>query len=346
MQNKVICKQDLINFVDNLIQKKAAEEIVGVKANDGKYAFGELANATELCLDYDVTLLPPKKYFLPQRETVLRFKLGDKPSVEPVVEAKPMIIIGVHPYDIKAIELCDVVYGSTNPPDPNYVLKRDRATILGVDCLNPNPEAFCSSLGTAAVESGFDLMVTDIGDSYVVAVGTAKGGELLKKYAETKDATESELAQRDNQRKQALGKYEVSLSMPPQEVPKLLEAVWDSPVFKEKSDNCLSCGSCVMVCPTCVCFDVQDDVALTLDKGERYRQWDGCMLVDFAKVATGENFREDREKRFRHRMYRKGVYLMARYGKLGCVGCGRCALACLAQIASPAETFNLLKEAS
>jgi len=345
MQNKIISKQDLVSFVNNLIKEKAAEEIVGVKASDGKYAFGELANASELCLDYDVTLLPPKKYFLPQKETVLKFKLGAKPSVEPVADAKSIIIIGVHPYDIKAIELCDAVYTSTNP-DPNYLLKRNKATIIGIDCLNPNPKAFCPSLGTATVESGFDLMLTDIGDSYVVAVGTGNGDKLLNKYAKTKAATESELAQRDNQRKQALGKYKVSLNMPPSEVPGLLEASWDSPVFKEKSETCLSCGSCVMVCPTCVCFDVQDDIALTLDKGERYRQWDACMLVDFAKVATGENFRDDKEKRFRHRMYRKGMYLITRYEKPGCVGCGRCALACLAQIASPAETFNLLKEAS
>jgi hypothetical protein len=28
------------------------------------------------------------------------------------------------------------------------------------------------------------------------------------------------------------------------------------------------------------------------------------------------------------------------------VGCGRCSSACLAEIASPAETFNMLKEES
>jgi ferredoxin len=69
------------------------------------------------------------------------------------------------------------------------------------------------------------------------------------------------------------------------------------------------------------------------------------MLPEFAKVASGENFREHKEQRFRHRMYRKGKYLVERYKYLGCVGCGRCAIACLAEIASPAETYNLLKEA-
>jgi formate hydrogenlyase subunit 6/NADH:ubiquinone oxidoreductase subunit I len=86
-------------------------------------------------------------------------------------------------------------------------------------------------------------------------------------------------------------------------------------------------------------------MALSLKGGERYRRWDACMLGEFAKVASGENFREHKEQRFRHRMYRKGKYLLERYKFLGCVGCGRCGTACLAEIALPADTFNLLKEA-
>jgi len=218
--------------------------------------------------------------------------------------------------------------------------------IIGVDCLNPNPNAFCPSLGTATAETGFDLMLTDIGDSYVVAIGSSKGEQLLTKYAETREATQAELAQRNSERQKALARYKVTLNISPEELPQLLDKSWDSPWWKEKSEKCLSCGSCIVVCPTCFCFDVQDDVTLNLKEGERYRQWDGCMLADFAAVAGGGNFRGDKESRFRHRMYRKGKYIWERYGKLGCVGCGRCASACLAEIASPAETFNKLKEES
>jgi NAD(P)H-flavin reductase len=101
-----------------------------------------------------------------------------------------------------------------------------------------------------------------------------------------------------------------------------------------------------MVCPTCFCFDVKDEVALNLKEGERLRFWDGCMLVDFAKVATGENFRHDRASRFRHRIFRKGKYVIERYGRVGCVGCGRCAIACLAGIASPLEAFNAIADSA
>ena len=341
MVSRIIEKQNMGLFVNNLINSEA--EVVGAKRKDGKYAFGKLTDASQLCLDYDFALYPPKGYLLPPRETLIRFELGEEPRVEPVVEAEPVILFGVHPYDIKAIELLDAAFSGANH-DINYLSRRAKSTIIGVDCLNPNPNAFCASLGTATTDTGFDLMLSDIGDSYVVAIGSSEGEQLLSRYAVTREATQSELAQRDEQRREALGRYKVTLSVSAEELPALLDKAWDSAVFREKSEKCLSCGSCVMVCPTCFCFDVQDDIALNLKQGERYRQWDGCMLVDFALVAGGENFRQDSQSRFRHRIYRKGKYLLERYGKLGCVGCGRCASACLAEIASPAETFNMLKE--
>jgi sulfite reductase subunit B len=45
-------------------------------------------------------------------------------------------------------------------------------------------------------------------------------------------------------------------------------------------------------------------------------------------------------------MFRKGKYILERYGMVGCVGCGRCATACLAEIASPLEAFNALAESA
>jgi len=74
------------------------------------------------------------------------------------------------------------------------------------------------------------------------------------------------------------------------------------------------------------------------------RRWDGCMLRDFARVASGENFREHRSSRLRHRFYRKGKYIREDYGRVGCVGCGRCVRACLVKI-DPVEVFNTLKAA-
>ena len=51
-------------------------------------------------------------------------------------------------------------------------------------------------------------------------------------------------------------------------------------------------------------------------------------------MAGGENFRKDRSARLRHRFFRKGKWIIERYGRLGCVGCGRCDRNCLAKINS------------
>ena len=47
-----------------------------LKSKGDKFAFGPLESASELRMDYDVTLLPPKKYFFPQRETLVTYNVG------------------------------------------------------------------------------------------------------------------------------------------------------------------------------------------------------------------------------------------------------------------------------
>lgn len=338
----VITTESLKSVVESLAEEM---EVVGVKPRHGKYVYDRIASFDELCLDYDVTIMPPTKYLLPAKETLLKFKVGDGSKVEPAIEQLPRAIIGMHPYDIKAIELLDEVFMATNP-DPNYIARRQNTIIIGVDCINPSPKSFAPCMGTSLTETGFDLLLTDISAAYMVTVGSEKGANLLARYAEVREPTGDEIARQKAVRDEALTKYKLSLDVPRERLPKLLEESYDDPYWESRSETCLSCGSCVMVCPTCFCFDVKDEVSLNLKEGERYRQWDGCMLVDFAKVATGENFRHDKASRLRHRMFRKGKYILERYGKVGCVGCGRCAIACLADIASPLEAFNAIAESA
>jgi NAD(P)H-flavin reductase/CheY-like chemotaxis protein/formate hydrogenlyase subunit 6/NADH:ubiquinone oxidoreductase subunit I len=335
-----ISRENLALLVENLLKET---EVVGVKAKQGKYIYDKISNFYELSLDYDVTVSPPTRYLFPERETLMKFKTGDQPQVESVIKYTPRVIIGVHPYDIKAIELLDEVFMANNP-DPNYIVKRENTIIIGIDCLHPAPRSFSPSMETNWTETGFDLLLTDIGNSYIVKIGSGKGVEILTRYTKFRQPTGDEIVRQKKVRSEALGRYKLSLDAPKDRIPKILEESYDDPYWETRSSSCLSCGSCVMVCPTCYCFDVYDDLALNLKEGERFRRWDGCMLVDFAKVASGENFRRDKSSRFRHRMFRKGKYVLEKYGKVGCVGCGRCSTACLADIASPLEAFNAIAE--
>ncbi|NOZ20176.1 MAG: Ni/Fe hydrogenase subunit beta [Planctomycetes bacterium] len=342
MTVKLLDRKNLNGFVAGLLKETSVFGVAG--KGTGRFDFAPLESPEDLCLDYDVTLLPPKKYFIPQEETLLRFTRGESPSVEPVIEAQESILIGVHPYDIKAIAQMDKVFADTHR-DENYLRKRERSTIIGVDMTRASEKAFCASMNSAVVDDGFDLMLTDIGEAYTVSIGTEKGAQLLEKHATVRDATDEEIAKRDQAREKAKGLFgDRKLDMPCTDLPELLRGKERHPVWKMKAERCLSCGSCNLVCPTCYCFDVKDETDLQLTKGRRYRVWDGCLLEDFAAVGSGENFREERMERYRHRFYRKGQYLYMKYGDIACVGCGRCASACLPDIADPVKVYNTLKE--
>ncbi len=332
----------LQNLVEGLISEM---EVIGVKAKQGKYAYGNIHRFEELQLGYDSTIMPPTKFLFPAKETLIKYNVHEGHKFEAVLDTKQRVLIGVHPDDINAIELLDEVFMSANI-DPNYITRRQNTMIVGVDCLNPSPRSFAPSMGTQIADSGFDLLLTDIGIGYVVTVGTKKGAEYLAKYANPREVTGEEISTQKRVRDEALHRYQVSLIVHKERLLKLLQENYDNPYWESRSKTCLNCGSCVMVCPTCFCFDVQDEVELNLKEGQRYRSWDGCVLSDFAKVATGENFRHSKGSRFRHRMFRKGKYILEKYGMPGCVGCGRCGSFCLADIASPVEAFNAIVESS
>jgi NAD-dependent dihydropyrimidine dehydrogenase PreA subunit len=174
---------------------------------------------------------------------------------------------------------------------------------------------------TNTTDKGFDLLLTDIEDKYTVTIGSEKGKNLLEKYAKTENAKDSDIKNIDKARKKTLNKYKKKVNLPKEEWSSVLVANYDSGVWEERSDKCIECSSCTMVCPTCYCYDVKDEVSLNLKTGSRIRTWDGCLLRDFTKIGSGEFFREERKERYRHRFFRKGNYLPARYGFVACVGC-------------------------
>jgi ferredoxin len=315
--------------------------VYGPKRKMPAYVFDRLFSVDELCLDYDIALLPPNKYFLPPRTTLLRFKLPPEASTESTVDTQSSIIGGIHPYDLHALKLLDAVFLG-DLTDTNYQAKRKATAIIGMDCLKPRPYSFAASMGTALPPNIFDLWLTDLGDEYLIEVGSDKGERLCRRYLSVTEANQAKVAQREKLRQESLRRYRLSLDVTPTEIPKVLDTAWDNPLWEELGQNCFSCGSCTMVCPTCICFDVRDKNDLSQLSGERYRTWDSCMFDGFAKVASGENFRPTGIDRLRHRLYRKGKYMLERWGELGCVGCGRCVHACLVDIASPVYAYNRL----
>src|SRR3990167_1174758 len=188
MEYRFLLKKEIASFVTGLLKEF---KVYGPVKKDGFPMYGEITSPKELNLLHTPTHLSPKQYFFPQRETLLKFKNGDNPSVEPVVEAQDQVLFGVHSCDIHAIRLLDRVF-THGTPDVNYLKKREKTIIIGVDCI-PDKYCFCKSVNTMTVDSGFDLFLHDIGSGFVVEVGTQTGKNLLYKNAKTKKATMKEI---------------------------------------------------------------------------------------------------------------------------------------------------------
>ena len=347
MELQNIEKSDLAHFVQNLIEGNFQVEGVtrkGQSVYGQSFFYGPIKAPEELCLDFDCTAMPPKKYFLSPKEELLRFATSPTLEATEVVESKELILFGVHPYDLKAISQMDQVFAE-GTPDPHYLGRREAVITIGVDPTKVAPRSFWSAMEAATVSAGFDLMLTDLGESYVIEAGSEKGNNLMNQYARVRPATNDEALKRTKIRSQISDMCKKrGLTFPKREIPILLQHSITNPLWEEKANKCLSCGTCNMVCPTCYCFDVWDEMELDLVHGQRLRRWDGCLLSDFAKVATGENFRETKTARYQHRFFRKGQYLFKLLNDVACVGCGRCASSCLPDIADPVDVFNRLKE--
>ncbi len=340
MSLKIINKGAMPAFVSSLMRQY---EVVGPQAKDSQFAFGPITDYSQLRLDYNTTILPPKKYLLPQREVLFTFRTETN-SAAAVFDTRPRVIFGMHTCDIHALKLLDAVFAKGNP-DQHYLKRRAATLIVGIECLTPCDEhSFCKSMNTLAASDGFDLHLVDLGQAYAIEVGTSAGEELLARHADARPAGQDDVAAMNKVLSDKWPRFPYKLDFDGSELPSLMAVSYKSPVWAELDQRCLACGSCNLVCPTCYCFNVIDEISLDRKTGERIRVWDSCQLDEFARVGSGENFRDKRAQRQRHRFFRKGKYIPDMHGELGCVGCGRCARACLVDI-TPVGVWNDLHHA-
>jgi len=326
----ILGKRDLDGFLKKLSKKMKV--YAPVSKGHGNFAFEEVSSGEKVELHYVPTILPPKKYLMPQRETMLQFDVtGESPKDIAPLDAEPIALFGVHTCDLAGIQCLNMVF-SERPRDYNYLLRKEKTFIIGFECNSYCDEhASCALVGSQLPNGGYDLFFTELGERYTIHVNTQKGEDLLEELGLPKASTAdmSELV-RARDGKKTVFKNEIGVDS--KKLPEIFEKSMDSRVWEELGKRCLSCGNCTNVCPTCYCFDMADTVNLDLKTGVRTRTWDSCQFETFAAVAGGENFRPDRGARQRHRYYRKFKFPLDRFYRFFCTGCGRCTRTCMAKI--------------
>jgi len=292
---------------------------------ENSFSYDIVRSAADVVFEYPRTIQPLKKYFLPPRETLLTFNTKKNNFEESGIESKNRIFFGIHAYEMQGVLRLDYNFTKGNP-ESNYLKRRENSLFIGISH-TPDKYHFSKSVGIGIEETeGFCLFFEPIENGYLVFEIDNAGEELIAEFSNGFAINKQIDIEIKEKTIPAKIKYHYN------RLPQVFEHVYRSKVWDEVANKCLGCGTCNLLCSTCYCFDVRDEVNLDIENGERQRFWDSCMLNQFAEVAGGENFRDKLSNRTRHRLYRKFKYITETSGKLHCVGCGRCSKFCPAQI--------------
>ncbi len=329
MLKKLFNKQEWTEVLKGL--PSAYKVYVPVKEGDF-HNFGLLKNGTKPSFEFQNTRLSPKSVIFPQSERMFEYSMdGSKEDANVLKEApkdfSPQVIVGIRPCDAFAFQLVKINFDNPQYQDPWWVQRMDAATLVGFACSEPCASCFCTSVGSGPFsEKGLDAVMVDLGDNFLVRSITPKGEAFLEKLEPGMDADRASLKKALDLAKESEKK--VSSKVPTDRLrEKVVNELFNAPFWERVSFACINCGTCTYLCPTCWCFDIQDEVHGK--DGDRIRNWDACMFPLFTLHGSGHNPRDKKVQRVRQRFMHKLKYYVDKYANgVACVGCGRCVQYC------------------
>jgi ferredoxin len=172
-----------------------------------------------------------------------------------------------------------------------------------------------------------DILLVDDDNRFLAKVLTDKGESLVAAAGWDTAADEAEAGKNIETGKQA-AEAKISAFVNTDRLKKVdTVELYKASFWEDVSFSCINCGTCTFVCPTCWCFDIQDENHG--NSGQRTRNWDSCMFPLFTVHGTGHNPRGTKLHRVRQRFMHKLKYYVDKYDVgIQCVGCGRCVRSC------------------
>ena len=285
-----------------------------------------------------------KQFIFPRRKELFTLKKNDGKwqIAQENGETPRYAFIGVRPCELFAIQIQDRVFLREDLNDPIYRRLRQRVFLLNVNCRNPGGTCFCASMGTGPKAStGFDLSMTELEDVFVVEVASELGRSVMTNLSwEPASAFLLNAAQKAIEE----ATHNMGREIPNiEELPTLLLNNLEHSHWDDVAKRCLGCTNCTQVCPTCFCWDVQDQSDLLDTYWRRERVWDSCFNPDYS-YTFGGNTRPSIRSRYRQWLTHKLGSWQQQFGTLGCVGCGRCITWCPAAIDITAEVAAIREE--
>jgi formate hydrogenlyase subunit 6/NADH:ubiquinone oxidoreductase subunit I len=321
IDKRLIRKNSLEKLFD--ILKQNSKTIYAPFSKNGKTVFRNAESFGGISTGYIQTSESSKDIAFPRTEKLLDYsKSREGMSVKGIdlKDIPDVILWGVRPCDAIGIEELSSIF-NWDFKDDVYNNRLSKVTVFGFSCNNSDEYCFCTSVGgNPGNTTGSDILFTRLGEDgdYLAEIITEKGQSVVNLASELfeKSATA--------EKEQFLADVPVRFNH--EEIKEKLDKFFESEEWIEQSLRCLGCGACAYVCPTCACFDIQDEAHGK--KGSRVRCWDSCGFSHFTLHTSGHNPRDVQSARWRQRIMHKFSYMPERLSVYGCTGCGRCSRAC------------------
>ncbi|MEI6123200.1 MAG: 4Fe-4S dicluster domain-containing protein [Bacteroidota bacterium] len=321
MERKLLTKDSYKLLVNKLISQNY--QVVAPIKKDAVIDFYKIASFDEITEDYIVTVSSAKSMVFPRNEQLFTYEKQNKKLEQKDFNFDSIpqsVLLGVRPCDAFGFDSLSSIF-CWDAVDKIYTTRLERTTIIGMSCSKADEYCFCTSVkGSPGSTAGSDILLTKMhnGD-YIAEILTENGAKLAADFSDlfTADAGADKETLLAN----------VPAGFNVDDVLAKINAKFEDEAFwTDQAMRCLGCGACAYVCPTCACFDIQDESRGK--NGHRVRCWDSCGLSLFTLHTSGHNPRENQGQRWRQRLMHKFSYMPDRLNTIGCVGCGRCSRAC------------------
>ncbi|NTV01439.1 MAG: 4Fe-4S ferredoxin [Chlorobiaceae bacterium] len=284
--------------------------------------FDEVQGASEMSLDIVMPERTIKEHFFLQTEPLIRYEIKKQQieTEEMVPPERKRIFFGVRPCDAAGLDIDDPLFG-WDYKDDYWFRRREKSVIVTIACTSADDFCMCTSVGLAPDSpKGSDVMLHPLldGRGWLVVPHTDRGKALLEPVSSILLEEAAEPAPVPA----VPVKFDVNNVMAWLAEP----ANFESQLWKEVSQRCIGCGSCTYLCPTCHCFDIQDEGDTY--SGIRRKNWDSCSFAMFTMHTSGHNPRNTQSTRWRQRIMHKFNYYRGKFGVNSCSGCGRCTRQC------------------